>query len=263
MPQCGFLGGGRGREVRPRLYVATRDGNVALYSLSPGAPHSEQADEWLAMLAGEVRACRPLRHFTERRLSYADGLREASPPRSRASSPRPQASSPLRRSASPRARSPDRSDRAERWLSQVETATHMPVDVPLWMCPQLSFCLHPQTEGTSDVINARLRRGEALLGSAVSISRPAHPSVRYDSMQDEEQLSRLIGGAMGGQTVARASVSASSRNFPPADAQVSGRTVTLAPAWGAIGNDAVGSSLEQVDGVGMGLEHVQEDWVKA
>lgn len=363
MPQCGFLSHERpsgavrpssaqSRDLCPRMYVATRAGEIALYSLvpagpssSPGAAGSSQGaaqatpagaaagpsggnsseNEWQAVLAKEFQACRPLRHFSERRLNQQDlggagrrsshagaalpeipaasddcpvgpseGLRAASPmlgPRDASPGPGhglgPQAASPRTsiRAASP---SYDSSGdcpgpEANPWLSQVETATHVPVDVPLWLCPQLSFRFHNSDASPSE-LNAALRSGQVPPGSRrIAVSRPERPSdgVRYDgaSAPSEERLSQLIGGALSAAQSAPAASrvsgpssqlssaqAASSGGFAPASR--SGAVVTVGEAWGAIGEQGdpgalEHTSLEQVDGIGVGLEHVDEDWVKA
>lgn len=84
LPQCCFLSSSSqtapsttGRSSprpwdAPRLCVVTRAGTLALYTLSPTALPTAgvQPDpaEWQALLTKEVRICRPLRHFTERRI---------------------------------------------------------------------------------------------------------------------------------------------------------------------------------------------------
>ena len=44
-----------------------------------------------------------------------------------------------------------------RWLSYAETATHLPAQVPIWLCPRLSFYTYPDVEPRE--LNALLRRG--------------------------------------------------------------------------------------------------------
>lgn len=369
MPQCAFLShekpsgaiwpsSAQSRDLCPRMYVATRAGDIALYSLvpacpasSPGAAGSSQSvsqvsppgsaarpsgsnpseSEWQAVLSKEFQACRPLRHFSERRLnqqelsgtsrrsSYggqgtalpemlaasddspagpSEGLRAASPMMGpRAASPGPsQGLGPLAASprSSIRAASPSYDSggdgpgpEANPWLSQVETATHVPVEVPLWLSPQLSFRFHSSDASPAE-INAAVRAGRVLPGSRrIAVSRPERPSdgVRYEgaSAPSEERLSQLIGGALStAQNMPQNTPAASCPSGPSpqhssarpvssggfAPAIRSGAVVTVGEAWGAIGEPsgepgALDTSLEQVDGIGVGLEHVDEDWVKA
>jgi len=343
-----------------RMYVATRAGTQALYSISPGPPDGnarasssaatvagsgggqatftkDEGSEWQAVLTKEVYTCRPFRHFKEQRLSPQDlGVapavprRAASPSRtpSRAASPGPVSAfdvispraSPLLRprpspllgprtspllGASPGVRSPTLGPRTfpdepaggggaaetSKWLSSVETATHVPTEVPLWLCPQLSFHAYPTAMPTAD-LRARLRSGRAVPGRRrIAISRLERPgdSVQFDgssaSPGREERLSRLVDGALGTavydfRTASPARVRASPSDRPregSTDASVlevgqpptgMGAAVAVAPAWGVIadqyrGGHEVGGSLEQVDGIGTGLEEVEEDWLKA
>lgn len=194
-----------------------------------------------------------------------------------AASPRlgPRAASPFARAASPfgrgsRAASPARgtsedgsasSTAAEhsKWLSQVETATHVPMEVALWQCPQLLFHTYPTSADTAD-INEALRAGKNIAGcKTLEVSRPERPSdrVQYDAISDtsKEQLSMLFVGALG------STVDAGVREGPSATGSRRGPAVTLAPAWGAIG-EHTGGSLEQIDGIGSGLEDLEEDWLK-
>ncbi|CAE8616596.1 unnamed protein product [Polarella glacialis] len=403
MPQCGFLtpalssSSGRAvssqpRDACPRMYVATRSGTLALYSLSPGSSSSstspgssfagqesggvvagsaasgpggssgpESAQEWQAVLTKEVHTCRPFRHFTERRFSPWDlgsaptpGGRPSSPPRGamsgencqRASRPRlgSQASPRLGSQASPvlgpraspilgprspplgpRSASPapsalpggllfseelpsavataSSSTEPSKWLSSVEMATHVPMEVPIWICPQLSFHAYPAGLPRAE-LNAMLREGRPIPGRRkIPVSRPERPGdgVRYGggtpSADAEEQLSRLFDGALGaavddarwlpsGRGSARSQAAGSIRTDESVavtardggqPSAVSGTesqrsaSLAVAPAWGSIANAHLASgttaaadmSLLQMDGVGGGLEEVEEDWLKA
>jgi len=339
MPQCGFLTlqplGLRSSQPRecPRMYVATRAGTLALYSLAPGSGRNPEqgaaasgastGEEWQATLLKEVHACRPFRHFTERRLSAGDlgppgstpgQLRAPSPSRSgpmdapnqRASS---RQASPLGPRASP-AMGPAGSPRLgprpaspsllaplglsgiapedsllngpSKWLSAAETATHVPTEVPIWICPQLSFHAYPAATKRSE-LKAALRHGRAVTGRRkICISRPERPgdAVRYDggtpSADGEERLSRLFGGALGAMmdeppgpctTTDKAGASEGGEASIPVQSRPQA-SVVVSEAWGQLhssktANGEEKASLLQMDGVGACLEEVEEDWLKA
>eukprot|EP00930_Biecheleria_cincta_P031954 TRINITY_DN22167_c0_g1_i1.p1 TRINITY_DN22167_c0_g1~~TRINITY_DN22167_c0_g1_i1.p1 ORF type:complete len:829 (+),score=116.26 TRINITY_DN22167_c0_g1_i1:241-2727(+) len=373
MPQCSFLtlaqptaparGTSSQHDICPRMYVATRTGTLAMYSLSPSGPaHSSSAPgqtrssgsaqaslagdsasrEWHAGLVTEVHFCRAFRHFTERRLSPRDfetdgytsrplsprtgpadmsghrasprlqswnaspGLRPSSPPlgpRSAHASPGLRPSSPP---LGPRAGSPPpltllrmpglaseveqsqpstHSTEPSKWLAFAETATHMPVEVPIWMCPQLSFHAYPSSTPRSE-LKVMLRQGRQASGrKRISITRPDRPgdTVRYDggasSADAEERLSRLFGGALGTamdqgplpmaerndcKNLNAASAS-SSKDFPEPRPNA---TVIVAEAWGQLAYSSatpatVEANLQPMDGIGACLEEVEDDWLKA
>lgn len=161
-------------------------------------------------------------------------------------------------------------------------ATHVPAEVPLWLCPQLTFYTYPPSLSKAD-LNAMLRADRPVPHRRrVPISRPERPGdgVRYDggaaSPDSEERLSRLFGGALGAAVddvtaVGRSQASAQgagSGGRAPGRGGAQRRTMTVAPAWGIVadahlGDDAGSSTLAQPDGVGGGLEEVEEDWLKA
>lgn len=298
MPTCGFINatGSRQRSrpaqaLAPRVCVATRAGTLALYALTPstasgdaGAAQGESAPgvaeaasgadsgEWQAELLKELPVCRPLQHFRERQLS----------PRSMAASARPRvmASPRLGPAASPRAGYALASPRASvgsfdasalsprvsseeaaaaeaaKWLSQVETATHAPMEVPIWHCPQLSFHTYPDSMRGQD-INDALRAGATIAGcKTISVSRPERASdqVHYDGA---ESLSGALGTAVDEDRCERPARPAArpgptGTRAPP--------SLIVAPAWGNIGDQP---TVEHISAVGTGLEHVDEDWVKA
>jgi len=182
------------------------------------------------------------------------------------------------------------SSEPSKWLSSVEMSTHVPMEVPLWLSPQLSFHSYPANVPRSE-LNTALRAGQAIPGRRrIVVSRPERPGegVRYDgganSPGREERLSRLFGGALGA-AVDDVPASTTVAAAPPrgltaaaagaASAATAGSStgrmpaaVAVGPAWGAIseqhlGGFATGGSLEQVDGIGTGLEEVEEDWLKA
>lgn len=369
MPQCSFLslaqptaparaGTSAQHDICPRMYVATRTGTLALYSLSPGGPahsssHSGQSGSsagsaqassagdsaWQAGLTTEVHFCRAFRHFTERRLSPRDfetdaytsrplsprlgptdssghrasprlqswhaspGMRPSSPPlglRAGHASPGLRPSSPP---LGPRAGSPgplaplgmpglasdveqsQTSTGPSKWLAFAETATHVPVEVPIWMCPQLSFHAYPSSTPRSE-LKVMLRQGGLAPGrKRISISRPGRPgdTVRYDggasSSDAEERLSRLFGGALGTAmdegplpTAERdackkltAASASSSKTFPEPRPNA---TVTVADAWGQLAYSSaapatIQANLQPMDGTGACLEEVEDDWLKA
>eukprot|EP00931_Biecheleriopsis_adriatica_P103219 TRINITY_DN78087_c0_g1_i1.p1 TRINITY_DN78087_c0_g1~~TRINITY_DN78087_c0_g1_i1.p1 ORF type:complete len:820 (-),score=159.99 TRINITY_DN78087_c0_g1_i1:115-2574(-) len=362
MPKCGFFiptpASGRSSQPRdtcPRMYVATRAGTLALYSLNPGkqaSPSSSFAgepgpagaaaasqgagstaegssQEWQATLLKEMHTCRTLRHFTERRLSPGDfvasqagqaGARAPSPPpRSTAAasgdalsgsraSPRLQAQASPRLGPAPGPRSPQLGPRPgspgpaetaedasssgpSKWLSYAETATHVPVEVPIWMCPQLTFHTYPTAAERSD-LKATLHWGRSVSGRRrICISRPERlgRAVRCDSggasADAEEHLSRLVGGALGTAVdenvqLSRARASGLGRegagkglgaSSPEEDAELRPRASVTLPteAWGQLADssDASGqevtAGLQQMDGIGACLEEVEEDWLKA
>lgn len=174
----------------------------------------------------------------------------------------------------------------QRWLSQVETSTHVPLEVPLWLCPQLSFHTYPDSVPAHE-LNEALRIGaapvEAHCRRRVVVRRPDRPGdrVRYDgvSRPGEERLSELFGGALeaavGSGSLDAVTSSEALQGFVSAPlGYAAGRAlpaVALAPAWGSIAEQlqfvedddaADGCNLAQVDGVGAGLEFVEEDWLQ-
>mmetsp|Transcript_82943 Transcript_82943/g.231354 ORF Transcript_82943/g.231354 Transcript_82943/m.231354 type:complete len:886 (-) Transcript_82943:97-2754(-) len=192
----------------------------------------------------------------------------------------------------------------QRWLSQVETSTHVPVEVPVWLCPQLSFHTYPSTS-SADELNAALRTGAEIPGRArVAVKRPERPGegVRYGaaSALGEERLSQLFGGAIGaalddapatapsvpssGSAAARSTManedvcggggemeSQLGCQAATSPARRAVPVVAIAPAWGAIAeqrpldedDECGGPNLAQVDGIGTGLDDVEEDWLQA
>lgn len=406
LPKCGFLApekpgsGGTTAKSRGdsghRMYVATRAGAIALYSLNAGpaqgnlgagamsgagaagaaggagadagavgfevigaeesaegadmSPAAGESGEWHAQLMREVRFCRPLRHFAERRLTPYD----LQPPsatgqtRSRGSSssvssvavaaaaaaaagaaiaaaagsdvppspplgpgqaagqwtnlstpkqrspllgPRPGSPPPTDLQLGPAAATalaqlgggPPRSSTAagssepSRWLSSVELKTHVPREVPLWLCPQLTFRTY-SSDIPAGELNADLRAGRAPANRrTVTITRErAGDGVRYDGAPDsEERLSRLVGalgarvgeGCSGGYPSTAQLQAPVAVRTPPFRAAPGGGSVCLAPAWGALGSQRLDAdfegSLEPLDGVTDGFEVVEEDWLKA
>lgn len=276
MPQCGFLGlaqnvastgrsGCQPKEPWPRMYVATRAGMLALYSLAPEV--SSQEGEWQATLVREVRTCRPFRHFTERKLNL--GAQRAGEVHLGASASASASASAASPKPSPRGEPPQE---PSKWLSAVEMATHVPLEVPLWLCPQLKFFAYP-ADMPNDEICAALREGRAVEGRRrIHISRPSRDGVRYDmdssSPGAEDRLSRLFGGALGA-TMEEPHQAEGARGGSRATAAPKGQAVlSVGSAWGAISEQHLGSvvgdlSLEQPDGTGSGLEEVDEDWLKA
>lgn len=177
-----------------------------------------------------------------------------------------------------------------RWLSQVETATHVPMEVTVWCSPQLSFETYPAAV-CGEEVNASLRYGMRISGcTPLAVSRPELPSdrVHYGSRGpgdlEDGRLSELVVGALGstvGSVAAGAGASGSIEGVtlgPPQDGGAPSRThgwespggapgrrqpaLTMAPPWGAIGQQE-GGTLEQCHGIGTGLEDVEEDWLKA
>eukprot|EP00933_Yihiella_yeosuensis_P052309 TRINITY_DN50341_c0_g1_i1.p1 TRINITY_DN50341_c0_g1~~TRINITY_DN50341_c0_g1_i1.p1 ORF type:complete len:514 (-),score=85.73 TRINITY_DN50341_c0_g1_i1:59-1423(-) len=184
---------------------------------------------------------------------------------------------------------------ASKWLSAAEMASHVPPEVPIWLCPQLSFHAYPADQTRAD-LNASLRDGRQVPGrKRIAVSRPTRPgdSVRYDggspSADNEERLSQLFGGALGAAVDDGIPLSAPkpgriSQESPANGAHCSvqpsrtdgGRlsvpTVAVGQAWGSIGPkplqagaslDVEEMNLQQNDGVGSVLEEVEEDWLKA
>lgn len=317
----------------PRMYVATRAGTLALYSLVPGSPREGNAHagaghvggsaaaaaapggggsegcaadtgELRAVLTKEVRVCRPFKHFVECRpsphdlgicapLSPAHTVAPSSPklpsPRdtpplcpsspmsgTRAASPKPVsgASNPvLGRSTAEDASSAGVNGNAtpamefSKWSSQIETATHVPMEVALWLSPQLSFYSYPASVRSCE-LNRALRAGEAVPDcKRIAVSRPERLGDRIHYFgapaPSEERLSELFGGALG------AAVDDAPQPTAPV-ATSRRRELAVAPAWGSIGDPhalasgACGGSLEQADGIGPGLaEDLEEDWLRA
>lgn len=305
MPQCGFLsvsqsvlsiGRSGSRDPWPRMYVATRAGTLALYSLTPpSAPPGASSEplEWQAVLAREFHTCRAFRHFTERRLNLRDLAPLGGQSRARASTceePVPgshafYASPRLSSQASPtlgpkdlRAPSPEAAPRVfeepSKWLSAVEMATHVPVEVPLWLCPQLSFFAYPVAMPRGQLCTA-LREGQCVPGRRrLLISRPERPGdgVRYDAFASspgaEERLSRLFGGALGaslGAPQGNSAVTEGPRRSLQASASVRAASISVGSAWGAIQEQHLTHqgdlSLEQPHGIGSALD-VEEDWLR-
>lgn len=173
-----------------------------------------------------------------------------------------------------------------RWLSQVELKTHVPREVPLWLCPQLTFHTY-SADALSEEVNAELRSGGVPANRRrVAITRQERPEdgVQYNGTPvSDERLSRLFGGALdarvgegeavvGGSSVAAPQQQAQARpaavRTPPFRPAPGGGSLSLAPAWGALGGTQhLGSSfegsLEPLNGVTDGLEVVEEDWLKA
>jgi hypothetical protein len=351
MPQCGFVNMSQSRRAtlnsRPlcsRICVASRMGTLALYALSPSMPSDAspgiagtsgpvgasgdsivpgqrsgagENSEWQATLTKEVKFCRPLQHFRERRYSQIELMRPSSRPQSpqlffampelgikdledktspwtspllqplpspRASphlgpkampSPRasphvgPRASPRLLRSASP---GPEDAFSIEpsKWLSQAETTTYAPSDVPIWHCPQLAFQTYPACMEVAE-LNATLRSGNRILNcKELVVSRPERPSDRVHC-DGVERLPELFVGALG-STVDDSSASSrehlehlvgsQSRKSATVLAAKRAPALVVAPAWGSI-RGKHGGNLEQEDGIGSGLEDLEEDWVKA
>lgn len=168
-------------------------------------------------------------------------------------------------------------------------ATHVPVEVPLWLCPQLSFHTYLASAPCTE-INAALRVGRRIAAKrTIPVRRPERPGddVRLDggsaSPGSEERLSKALGAAVGAVPVIVPATSSSvasrgADDWLDSSNSVAMASVSVAPAWGAIaeqhrdGRGASGNiffehtfehSLEQADGVGSGLETVEEDWLKA
>lgn len=165
-----------------------------------------------------MRAWRTHKHFTEKMFSFAeqDPSRHISSPvmnpiPSAALSPRPDATSP---GSMPRTRSASGSrfetpapGETSKWLSQVETATHVLGEVPLWFWPQLSFHVYPESIPASEV-NKTLRAGNTFADKRPlrfrRLERPGD-GVRYNAGDTspssaplgEELLSQLVTGALG------------------------------------------------------------------
>ncbi|CAE7520969.1 ATG18G [Symbiodinium natans] len=219
MPRSG-RGGAAGQSL-PWIYVATRAGSLTVYSLhsAPSTASHTSADlgecgdggapeEWSTCLQRENRICRPLRHFNERRLSARDGETSA-----RATGPSKGPSSPREARGSQRAsprqaadlspatttRSTRSDEGVSKWLAFAETATHLPIQIPLWLCPQLRIFAYPDT--SRDELNASLRAGQMVPGRReMEISRSEHPgeTVLYHSQAAAgDELRQLFGGALG------------------------------------------------------------------
>ncbi|CAK0884023.1 unnamed protein product [Prorocentrum cordatum] len=174
------------------------------------------------------------------------------------------------------------------WASEVETATHAPVEVPLWLCPQLSFHTYPAGARPGD-LNAALRSGQAVGGRRkLVMSRPPRLGEGYDVQYrgrgvacaggGQERLSDALGAAVsqaaasprgGGQPGSALGARSPLGEEPVEELRTAAAEVTMAPAWGAVGYLGVGSvedaggNLLQADGVGCGMEEVVEDWLTA
>jgi len=276
IPQCAFLATRRVGSTAPRMYIVTRAGALALYSLPADAVNEERQ----AVLKKEVHVFRPLTHFSERRLPstgartatpevpaddprvltlgpWSERERQESPLGSPWGSPRmsPAASPRIGPSASPLMgpwaspilgpQTPQRShvgSRADesvassKWIAQVEMTTCRAKEVPVWLCPQLTFHSYPPLPCAE--INESLRAGEALPGKRIAVSRRQQPG---------------------------------DGRFDTREAPMRTPSMTIVSAWGAIGGiyeqnleGVVNSSLEQLDGSGSVIDNVEdEDWVKA
>lgn len=224
-------------------------------------------------------------------------------PKLRAQSPRVASSSPSPAQRFPGECAGGALAENSKWLAQVETVTSVPSEVPLWLCPQLSFHAYPETLPHGE-LNRRLRAGQLVDGRRrIEVIRPERPGegVRYDgaSLPGDERLSLLFGGALGaavddssgsvavfaGAPVPGAAASGVWRpgEQPFGDCGVlgtdaagfggggrasSGPSVTVAPAWGSLAGDGnrtpgASGSLAQPDGIGDGLEDLEEDWLHA
>jgi len=339
MPKCGFLSpsppsssnrsAAQLRDACPRMYVATRAGSLALYSLSPAVVMASAAGtggtegeceaacpgidggEWHAYLTKEVMFCRPLRQFTEHKLNLGEFSSGASSSRSRRnsdtlSSPRVPVSTsapqspclapvePAIHRPSPelgpksvpcRPCTPSLDDAASalgnatgancsepsKWLSSVELTTHAPRDVPLWLCPQLSFFTYPGNV-SANAVNAQIRSGCLLLGrKSMPVARVEQPGevVSYNigtsqSIDCEEHLARHLGGALGSSAqngVARRPVTLGPSDMIAASAAacagpVNGHpSVSVAAAWTSC-DDRPQADCQK-------WEEVEDDWLKA
>ncbi|CAJ1346680.1 unnamed protein product [Effrenium voratum] len=168
MPQCAFF---TRQSPIPWMYVATRAGSLGLYSFTSDS----SSEEWAVALQREMRICRPLRHFSEKRLSIG-------PTRPRPCSPE-----------SPR--EPEEPS----WLSYAETSTHLPQTVPIWMCPQLRFYAYA-SKGSAQAAetNAALRSGHVVARRRLEILRPELPENAVSFQADDSMdLAQLFGGALG------------------------------------------------------------------
>lgn len=169
-------------------------------------------------------------------------------------------------------------------MAQVETVTSVPSEVPLWLCPQLNFYAYPGAMSCAE-LNNRVRAGHTVEGRRrIEIKRPERPGegVRYAgvSAPGEERLSQLFGGALGaavddGSAAAAAAGTAGRQQGDappdtPATAALGRATpvMTVAPAWGSLAGDGnrvqgASGSLIPPDGVGEGLDDLEEEWLHA
>eukprot|EP00929_Paragymnodinium_shiwhaense_P038862 TRINITY_DN20479_c0_g1_i1.p1 TRINITY_DN20479_c0_g1~~TRINITY_DN20479_c0_g1_i1.p1 ORF type:complete len:789 (-),score=122.29 TRINITY_DN20479_c0_g1_i1:709-3075(-) len=325
-PKCGFqsvssaAGGGHGSssastrshpEVHMRLQIASFVGSVSQFSLSPAPPatsatssarpgpnatgvgggclHESETIELQHKLVRETPICRTLTHFTERRLELA-GQQAGQPGGSLLPSPRgarsPRGVSSMAAESQDLQRQTSSDADAHVWLSQAETATHAPLDVPLWLCPLLSFHTFAETLPRHE-INSTLRAGcEVPRRTKLCIKRPERlaEAVRYDgvSAPGEERLSELFGGAIQAAVHASSSrtattpygrdrcgslshgsvlAGATSAGGPPDKPRGS---VSLVPAWGTI--DGVASHISEaepeVELLGPPIDSIDDDWIK-
>jgi len=261
---------------------------------------SSEVGEWQTQLLKEVHFCRPLRHFTERRLPPQDlrpsvaaggaaglaapgalgGIRRGSssgtsavpaevlaaaspcgspllgPRASPSLGPRPSPASPLLGPRSPglapcqpgsppppeegtggAAAAPAQGQgcggEASRWLQHVELTTHMPTDVPVWLCPSLSF--HAYSSGLASAqLNAALRAGRAPPGRRrLAVTRLERPgdSVSYDGGSSPADFSHLFGGALGASVGAPVAAAAPSASAPSSPTSAECRPVASGPAF--------------------------------
>ncbi|CAK9076746.1 unnamed protein product [Durusdinium trenchii] len=183
LPQCTFFNPpSRSSSSFPWMYVATRAGSLAVYSLNANSgPSSEpetSGDEWAASLLRETRICRPLRHFCERRLAERGPL----VPRSE--------------------RAPEEAEPST-WLAEAETATQLPLEVPLWMSPQLRFYAYP-SDLPPERLNAQLRRGLAPPPSRRAVEITAVQGVPPTEWRNDEcgEWLGALGAAVGSEVAA-------------------------------------------------------------
>lgn len=241
MPKCAFPSGAASQSMRP-LCVATRAGMLSFFSMNSssaclpakapqiaassagqrGAPGENSEGAVQVGLTKVMRAYRTHKHFTEKLFSVAESNNPAT--KSAPSVRPPQGGNEgLHGDDSEAFRSPNRHAHSPRdsalggeqskWLSQVETATHVLSEVPLWFWPQLSFYVYPD-RGSSSAVNQVLRAGGTFPDRRPlrfrRLERPGD-GVRYNaggagrSPQDislsssplaEEHLSQLVSGAV-------------------------------------------------------------------
>ncbi|CAK9110623.1 unnamed protein product [Durusdinium trenchii] len=152
--------------------------NVCTRVRNGSVPRTEMGDEWAASLLRETRICRPLRHFCERRLAERGPL----VPRSE--------------------RAPEEAEPST-WLAEAETATQLPLEVPLWMSPQLRFYAYP-SDLPPERLNAQLRRGLAPPPSRRAVEITAVQGVPPTGWRNDEcgEWLGALGAAVGSEVAA-------------------------------------------------------------
>lgn len=305
-PKCGLLGPTpSGKNLEPRLFVVSRAGTLALYSMSPSSagmprgsnstpPHVGAAcattksteGDWQAVLTKEVSVCRPHR---ERRMVPQDASRVCSGAQfasgagrsiSFSSMPNSQTldnastwgtvcspwASPAHSPASPPLGLASRlgsDDAGETWLSQVETKTHVLVQVPIWHCPMLSFYMHP-TSTTCDELDNVVRQGKAGSGRVLVAVSP--PQQDHDGCVNSIAIEGALNAAVFESPCRRMGDAPLVVPASPVTSAIpkAGGTIQVAPAWESISigqHAGTFGGLDHVDVVGSGLDHIEDDWI--